>query len=250
VVTTTSGVRLPPANSVFDYQIGGVYPPAAGVDIVDRDRTAAPAPGRYTICYVNAFQTQPADNPWWQAQHGSLLLTGSDGRYVEDPDWPGERLLDVSTPDRRAELAAVIGGWIADCAARGFQAVEPDNLDSFTRSGGRLSQADAVAFARLLVESAHSHGLAIGQKNSVELAGSGHRDIGFDFAVAEECAVYDECDGYLAGYGDQVYEIEYTDNGTRAYRQACADHGDRISITLRDRDVVPAGDTGYHDEHC
>jgi len=43
---------------------------------------------------------------------------------------------------------------------------------------------------------------------------------------------------------------KYTDNGTRAYRQACADHGDRISITLRDRDVVPAGDTGYHDEHC
>jgi hypothetical protein len=250
VGTPASGWRAPPADSVFDYQIGGVYPPAPGVGIVDRDRAAAPAPGRYTICYVNAFQTQPAENPWWQARHRDLLLTGADGRYVEDPDWPGERLLDISTPERRAELATVVDGWIAGCAARGFQAVEPDNLDSFTRSAGRLSQTDAVAFARLLVEGAHSHGLAIGQKNTVEIAGSGHTDIGFDFAVAEECAVYDECDRYLSGSGDQVYEIEYTDNGVDAYRRACADHGDRISVVLRDRDVVPAGDTGYHDEHC
>lgn len=250
VATPTPGVRVPPADAVFDYQIGGVYPPAPGVAVVDRDRAAEPSRGRYTICYVNAFQTQPAENPWWQARHRDLLLTDSRGRYVEDVDWPGERLLDISTPARRTELAAVVDGWIAGCAAHGFQAVEPDNLDSFTRSGGRLSEADAVAFARLLVASAHSHGLAIGQKNTSELAGSGHRDIGFDFAVAEECAVYDECDGYLSGYGDQVYEIEYTDNGTGAYRRACADHGDRISIILRDRDVVPAGDADYHYAHC
>jgi hypothetical protein len=47
-----------------------------------------------------------------------------------------------------------------------------------------------------------------------------------------------------------VYEIEYTDNGTGAYHRACADHGTRISIMLRDRDVLPAGSPGYHYEHC
>lgn len=246
-----SGWRVPPANSVFDYQIGGVYPPAAGVGIIARDRGEAPSPGRYSICYVNAFQTQPADNAWWQGQHRSLLLTDSDGRYVEDPDWPGELLLDISTPDRRAELAAVVGGWIAECAARGFQAVEPDNLDSFTRSAGRLSQPDAVAFARLLVRSAHSHGLSIGQKNTPQLTRAGHTDIGFDFAVAEECAVYDECDGYLSGYDDQVYEIEYTDNGGFPnYTAACSALGSTISIIYRDRDVVPSGTSGYTYKWC
>jgi len=239
--------QAPPANAVFDYQVGGAYPPATTVGIVDRDRTAAPVPGRYNICYVNAFQTQPAENRWWRERHPTLLLKDAGGRYVEDLDWPGERLLDISSPARRAELAAIVAEWFAGCAARGYQAVEPDNLDSWTRSAGLLTQPDAVAFARLLVVAAHANGLAIGQKNTPALAGAG---IGFDFAVAEECAVYDECGGYLTAYGDQVYEIEYTDNGLDAYRRACADHGGRISILLRDRDVAAAGDAGYHSESC
>jgi hypothetical protein len=248
--TRSPGWRLPPANAVFDYQIGGAYPPATAVGIVDRDRTAAPAPGRYAICYVNAFQTQPADDPWWQTHHDGLLLKDPHKHYMQDQDWPGERLLDISTPARRADLSAIIGGWFADCAARGFQAVEPDNLDSWTRSGGLLSEADAVAFARLLVQTAHAHGLAIGQKNTPQLSQIGRADIGFDFALTEECAVYHECDRYVTAYGDQVYEIEYTDNGTDAYHHACADHGARISIILRDRGVVPAGSLGFHNEYC
>jgi hypothetical protein len=97
------------------------------------------------------------------------------------------------------------------------------------------------------VAKAHGAGLAIGQKNAADFDG---RALGFDFAVTEECAVYDECGGYLTAYGDQVYEIEYTDNGLDAYRRACADHGARISILLRDRDVAAAGDAGYHSESC
>jgi hypothetical protein len=248
--TSPAGWQAPPANAVFDYQIGGAYPPAAAVGIVDRDRTAAPVPGRYNICYVNAFQTQPAENAWWREHHPTLLLKDAGGRYVEDPDWPGERLLDISDPARRAELAAIAGDWFAGCAARGYQAVEPDNLDSWTRSAGLLSQPDAVAFARLLAEAAHGHGLAIGQKNTPELGQAGRAEIGFDFAVAEECAVHDECDVYTTTYGGQVYEIEYTDNGVDAYHRACADHGARISIILRDRDVTAAGNAAYHNEHC
>jgi len=247
---TTQGWRLPPANAVLDYQIGGPYPPADVVGVLVRDRAAAPVSGRFTICYVNAFQTQPKDNPWWQTDHDNLLLKDRGGRYVEDPDWPSERLLDISTPARRAELAAIVGGWFADCAARGFNAVEPDNLDSWTRSRDLLSQADAVAFARLIVQAAHTRGLAVGQKNAPDLSRIGRSDVGFDFALAEECAVYHECHLYQAAYGNQVYEIEYTDNGTEAYRRACADHGADISVILRDRDVVPKGTTGYHNEHC
>ena len=88
---------------------------------------------------------------------------------------------------------------------------------------------------------AHAAGLAIAQKNAPELAG-----LGFDFAIAEECAVYDECDLYQ----DLVFEIEYTDSGTAAYRAACARRGGRVSIILRDRDVVAAGTPGYHYEYC
>jgi hypothetical protein len=129
-VTSSAGWRLPSANAVFDYQIGGSYPPATAVGVVDRDRTAVPVSGRYTICYVNAFQTQPADNPWWQSQHDGLLLRDPSGRYVQDPDWPGERLLDISTPARRADMLDD-GAHALDRAATFVRSVIPtdDNRD-------------------------------------------------------------------------------------------------------------------------
>jgi hypothetical protein len=98
----------------------------------------------------------------------------------------------------------LVGGWSDGCAADGFAAVEPDSLDSWTRSRGLLDRADAVALARLLVERAHAAGLAVAQKDAAELTGAGP---GFDFAVAEDCGAYDECDlcqGLRRGAGGRV----------------------------------------------
>ena len=241
-----AGRKLPPANAVFDYQIGGAYPPATAARIIDRDRGDQPVRGRYNVCYVNAFQTQPEENGWWVRHHRNLLLR-KNGRYVEDPGWPGERILDSSTAPKRSAIAAIERGWFRGCAGKGFQAIEPDNLDSWSRSKGLLTKADNVALARLLVAAAHSDRLAIAQKNTAELAG---QRIGFDFAIAEECAVYAECGAYINAYGGRVYEIEYTDNPISYFRKACAQDGTRISILLRDRDVVARGKPGYHNETC
>ncbi|MBT9606684.1 MAG: hypothetical protein IV096_08865, partial [Microbacterium sp.] len=41
-----------PSGTAVDYQLGEAYPPADGVGIVVRDRSADPAPGLYSICYV------------------------------------------------------------------------------------------------------------------------------------------------------------------------------------------------------
>jgi len=241
------GWQPPPANGVFDYQIGGAYPPAAAVRIVDRDRNDPAVPGRYNICYVNAFQTQAGESGWWKANHADLLLRGSGGGYVEDRGWPGELLLDLSTAPKRAAVTSIVDGWFAGCAAKGFQAVEPDNLDSWTRSKGLLTKAHAVAYARLLTAAAHARRLAIAQKNTTELGLAARTDIGFDFAIAESCATYDECDDYMAVYGNAVFEVEYSTND---YQRACQNHGSRISVILRDHDVAPAGHVGYHYEHC
>jgi hypothetical protein len=90
----------------------------------------------------------------------------------------------------------------------------------------------------------------VAQKNTVEIASIGRSRIGFDFAIAEECEVYLECGGYVAGYGRQVIEIEYTDNPRAAYTRACAARHGRISLILRDRDVEPRGSAGYRYSHC
>lgn len=243
-------VALPPVNGRFDYQIGGAYAPRSDVRIVDRDRHSTPVHGVYSICYVNAFQSQPEEHAWWIRNHPSLLLRDKAGHEVGDPGWPGEVLLDTTTAAKRAALLRVVGSWFDGCAHKGFQAVEPDNLDSWTRSRGLLTKADDVAFARALVARGHADGLAVAQKNTVELGSAGRTKAHFDFAIAEECQVYAECGSYTSVYGRHVIEIEYSDNPLNAYTRACRARGAKISIILRDRDVVPKGDLAYRYRAC
>ena len=243
-------VTLPPVNGVFDYQIGGAYPPSAAVDVVVRDRDVDPAPGKYNICYVNVFQTQADEARFWTGTHRDLLLKSADGKYVSDADYPGEYVLDTSTKAHRTAIATIVDDWIADCADKGYQALDPDNQDSWTRSKGLLTREDNIAMATLLAARAHAAGLAIAQRNTPEFGSAGRSTIKFDFAIVEECQFYRECDGYLETYGSRVFEIEYSDQPRRAYTTACATQGKKISVTLRDRDVVPKGEPGYHDEHC
>src|SRR5205814_2336957 len=121
------------------------------------------------------------------------------------------------------------------------------------RSRGLLTQAHAVAYGRLLADRAHGKGLAIAQKNTVELARVGRTEIGFDFAVAEECADYEidsgtpECQGYVDVYGGDVIVIEYDDTH---FRQACTRYGASLSIVRRDRNVTAPGSPGYVFKTC
>ena len=239
----------PPVNGRFDYQIGGAYTPLPSVTIVDRDRGDRPAAGRYNICYVNAFQSQAEDKTFWTTQHPDLLVT-KNGKPVGDPGWPGEYVLNTSTDAKRQALLAIVGGWIDGCARDGFQAVEPDNLDSWTRSQGMLTKAQNIAFAALLATRAHADGLAIAQKNTTQLGTAGRDTVHFDFAIAEECQRYSECGAYTDVYGDHVIEIEYTDYARRFYTAACTARGASVSVILRDRNVVPSGRPAYRYEAC
>ena len=143
-----------------------------------------------------------------------------------------------------------MNGWIDGCKTKGFQAIEPDNLDSWTRSLNQLSKANNVALAKLLVTHAHSIGLAIAQKNTPQLGSTGKISIGFDFAIAEECQVYAECGSYTRPYKNRVIEIEYTDTARSAFTESCSARGEMISVILRDRNVVAKGQSAYHYEYC
>ncbi|MDN3351873.1 endo alpha-1,4 polygalactosaminidase [Actinomadura sp. DC4] len=244
-VPRSPSVAPPPVNGTFDYQIGAPYPPARGVGVVSRDRSSRPAASLYSICYVNAFQAQPDELGWWKSAHPDLLLRGADGRLVVDEGWD-EVLLDVSTPAKRREAAGVVGGWIDGCARAGFQAVEPDNLDSYERSDGRLTRDDNVAFATLLARRAHAGGLAIGQKNAADLLAR-RTSIGFDFAVTEECGRYGECDDYASAYANRVVDIEYRPGD---FTKACRRVGARLSIVLRDLEVTAPGGPHYVFRSC
>lgn len=235
-----------PKGALADYQLGGGYPPPAGVTVVVRDSTDQPAPGVFNICYVNGFQTQPGDD--WPA---ALLVPGPDGAPLADPGWPDEFLLELSTPENRSANLDRLLPTLRACADKGFDAVEFDNLDSYTRSEGRLDLEDAVAFATELTKAAAALGLPAGQKNTSQLGRRGPDEIGFAFAVAEECHRWDECAAYTGVYGrDQVLGIEYADDLRGSFDDACADPDRPGSLVLRDRMLSEPGSADYVFKSC
>ena len=96
------------------------------------------------------------------------------------------------------------------CKAKGFDAVDPDNVDGYTNATNfALTAADQLAYNRFLAEEAHARGMSVGLKNDVDqiaqLAPS------FDFAVNEQCFQYSECETHqpFVTAGKPVFNIEY-----------------------------------------
>jgi hypothetical protein len=252
--------ELPTANAKWDYQIGGDYPLPSGVRVVSRDWFIGEAPeSAYGICYVNAFQTQadeagvdrPDEKSNWPPH---LVLT----ELGDDPNWGGEYLIDISTADKREEAAAyVLEHMTSECADKGFNAVEFDNLDSWTRFDGTpvadevpFEKREAVLYAELLVDDAHDLGLAAAQKNTTDLTrGEARTQIGFDFAIAEECGRWKECGYYSSLYGNLVFVIEYR---LKDFKKDCKKKKlrKRLSIILRDINVTQPGSGTYVYRAC
>ncbi|MFC1413323.1 endo alpha-1,4 polygalactosaminidase [Streptacidiphilus sp. N1-12] len=176
---------------------------AAVYDIDGFDNSAAVvaalhAEGRRVICYINvgAYEDFRPD----RSSYPAALLGAGDG-------WPGERWLDVR---RTALLRPIIARRFDMCRDKGFDAVEPDNVDGYAnRSGFPLTAADQLAFNRMVAGLAHARGLAVGLKNDLDQVPALVGD--FDFAVNEQCAEFQEC-GELAPFtnrGKAVFEAEY-----------------------------------------
>lgn len=237
-------IVLPMPGAGFDYQLGGEYQPPEGSDVVVRQRDAKPAADAYSICYVNAFQTEAdPDGP----DGVDAWPEGTVWDDVEDPDWPGEHPIDIGSRRNRELAVEFVGTRFEECAERGFSAVELDNLDTFTRyPGAPFGRQDVIAYATLLVDEAARLGLAVGQKNTVELldAASG---IGFSFAIVENCGEYDECREYLRVYDRRVYAVEYTPEG---FASACDAVGGDYAVILRDLKLATQGQPGYAYDAC
>lgn len=160
---------------------------AADVYDVDAVETSAAdvarlhARGAKVICYVNAGAYED-----WRPDHArfpaAVLGQPLDG-------WAGERWLDIRRWDL---LAPIMKARFAVCRSKGFDAIDPDNVDGYTqRSGFTISAAQQLSYNRNLAALARSMGLAIGLKNDLEQVGALAST--FDFAVNESCVRYREC---------------------------------------------------------
>jgi hypothetical protein len=201
----TTSVKLPPAKATWHYQLQGkVRPSAARVNDVDGFDTPASfaahlrARGGYSICYVNAG----AWENWRPDRHRfpEAVLGRPNG-------WPGERWLDIRRLD---VIGPIMRDRLKRCRSKGFDAVEPDNVDGYAnRSGFALSAGDQLTYNRFLARTARRLGLAVGLKNDLVQAKA--LEPRFDFAVVEQCFAYDECDlaRPFTRVRKAVFEVEY-----------------------------------------
>ncbi|WP_030558189.1 endo alpha-1,4 polygalactosaminidase, partial [Streptomyces exfoliatus] len=156
------------------YDIDGFENSAADVARLHAD-------GRKVICYLNAGAWE--DFRPDQKSFPPSVLGRTNG-------WDGERWLDIRRLD---VLRPIMERRVDMCRTKGFDAVEPDNMDGYLNDTGfPLTAAHQLRYNRLIADLAHRHGMAVGLKNDLPQIPELVDD--FDFAVNEQCAQYEECD--------------------------------------------------------
>ncbi|OKK19804.1 endo alpha-1,4 polygalactosaminidase [Streptomyces sp. CB00455] len=201
------GERWQPAPGVgWQWQLSGRLDTSVNAPVYDIDGftttkeqvTGLKGAGRRTICYLSTgawedFRPDARDFP-------EDMLGRGNG-------WDGERWLDIR---RTAELEPLMTRRIDMCRDKGFDAVEPDNMDAYDNTSGfPLTAGDQLRYNRLIAGLAHDRGLAVGLKNDLDQIPQLVGD--FDFAVNEQCAQYRECERLspFVQAGKAVFHAEY-----------------------------------------
>ncbi|MET0792949.1 MAG: endo alpha-1,4 polygalactosaminidase [Polyangiaceae bacterium] len=227
-----------PSGSSWQWQLTGPLDQSFAVQVYDIDLydnsaaavSALHAKGVQVICYVSVGSYED-----WRPDAAEFpkAVLGKD--Y---PGWPGEKFLDIRALDT---LGPIMSKRLDLCASKGFDGVEPDNMDVFEGgmpgTGFPLTEKDGLAYAQWLTTQAHARGLSIGQKNTSELAGK--LATVMDWALTEDCFDGDWCadmQPYIE-QGKAVLMSEYTDTGVNFGKACTWAKAHQFSAILKGRDL-------------
>lgn len=140
--------------------------------------------GKKVICYIDAgaYETYRADAHKFEAL--SPQIWGN-----EDIGWEGSYWLDIR---RVSELEPIMKARMQMCKDKGFDAIEPDEIDGWENDTGfPLTYEDQLVYNKALARWAHEIGMSIGQKGDIIQT----RDLvdHFDWTLNEVCFQYNEC---------------------------------------------------------
>jgi hypothetical protein len=208
----TSAIWRPAVGATWQWQLTGLpVNQSFNVEVYDIemfDNTAnvvaqLHAKGRKVICYISVGSWED-----WRPDAGQFPAVVKGNDYE---GWPGEKWLDIRRIDL---LAPIMRARFDQCKAKGFDAIEPDNIDGYgADSGFPLTYQDQLDYNIWLANEAHLRGLSIGLKNDGDQA----TDLlpYYDWALTEDCFFQEWCDQvspFIAA-GKAVFVTEYTDTG-------------------------------------
>lgn len=185
------------------------------------------ANGRFAICYISVGSWEEW-RPDASAFPDAVIGNAYDG-------WEGERWLDIREIDA---LALVMLPRLDMCQRKGFDGVEPDNIDGYdNETGFDLTYEDQLRFNRWLTDEAHARSLSIGLKNNAGQVADLLEH--FDWALTEGCFDQGWC-GDVSAFvesGRAVFAAEYTDTSI-TIDAICAAAGPlRIDAILKNREL-------------
>jgi endo-alpha-1,4-polygalactosaminidase (GH114 family) len=137
--------------------------------------------------------------------------------------WSGEKWLDIR---QISLLAPVMQSRLDMIRDKGFDGVEPDNIDGYENNTGfPISKQDELTYIKWLTDEAHSRGLSIGQKNAPALAEELWPFC--NWALVEESYEYGwgELMTPYIQHNKAVFAVEYSDAGVdlSAFCSWCGD---------------------------
>jgi hypothetical protein len=179
------------AHAVAAYDIDGFETQASEV-------AALHAEGKRAICYIDVGTAEKFRPDY--SSFPKSVLGRSNG-------WPGEKWLDIRA---LGVIEPIMQARFQMCREKGFDAVEPDNIEAFAnRSGFEISPQQQLTYNEWVAEAVHALGMAVLQKNDGEQ--TLQLQPYFDGALSEQCNQYRECadfEPYLAA-GKPVLNAEY-----------------------------------------
>jgi hypothetical protein len=211
---------LPTVGNSWQWQINtGDVDTSFDVDVYDVDLfdvsaelvSSLHAQGRDVICHMSAGS--------WEEWRSDADAFPSEVLGDDYDGWEGERWLDIRNIDA---LAPIMGARLDLCAAKGFDAVEPDNIDGYTNDTGfPLTYGDQLRYNMWLAAEAPDRSLSIGLKNDSDQVDDLIEY--FDWALTEDCIAEGWCDDFavLQERLKVVFAAKYTDMGVSL--QACDD---------------------------
>ena len=169
----------------------------------------------------------------------------SSSELGDDPHWGGEYLVDVSTAGKRRRAADWVAQMTDGCASKGFEAVEYDNLDSWTRfdgtplrDGGPVRQAAEPSPSRSCSPSAPTPTASPSARRTRRTSPRAVARRSASTSRSPRSARATRVRRYRHVYGNRVIAIEYR---RRDFTQGVPRRSaTEISVVLRDRQVTHA----------
>ncbi len=216
--TPKTSIFVPTQNSTFDWNLQDIdetTPFADDIQIVDVDAfttsketvVALHKKGKKVIAYLSVGS--------WEVYRPDKDSFPEEILGKKYPGWEDERLLNIKRLDLLAPIMIARFDMIKE---KGFDGIEPDNMDVYTwdsetnYTGFALTLQDGKRYVDWLIEEAHKRGLSIGQKNSQELSEEYANK--FDWALSENAFILADEEGMkaYANLGKAVFAVEYDDN--------------------------------------